>query len=189
VNHHPLVRLLHRFTPASTAQWAVTACVLGLVAALYLRSLAVAYAGCREHLPLRRTAIAATALAALSWPASLLLMRVIQSPPVLRPTRRPLLRRLWVAAALVASALGVCAIFNWHTALGAGFLVALGLCSALGAAVLASLAIMAAIAEYVDTIQGVVAWGVIALGMLVFVMWNERRVMTPARRTQAPGGM
>ena len=146
------------------------------------------YRGARERLPLRWIAVAATALAGLSWPASLLLVRVIQPPTALRRPRRPLGRRFWMATAGVASAAGVCAILDWHAALGVAFMLALALCGALITAILASLTIVVAIGKYMDTIPGVVAWGIIALGMLAFVIWNERRaVTTPTRWPQAPG--
>jgi len=188
VNHHFLLGSLHGFTPANTAQWFVAACILGFVAGLYLRSLAWVYRGARERLPLRWTAVAATALAGLSWPASLLLVRIIQPPTALRRPRRPLGRRFWMATAVLASAAGACAILDWRGALGLAFMLALALCGALIATILASLAIVVAIGNYMGAIPGVIAWGIIALGMLVFVIWNERRVMTtPARGPRAPG--
>jgi len=185
MNDHSLVRLLHRFTPATSAQWVIAGCVLGLLAGLYLWSLAWAYSMSRRSLPRRRAAIAATALAGLSWPVSLLLIRVVQSPPSSRPLRTPLGRRLWLAAPFVASVVAVGAILDWRAALGVTAMAALALCTVCStvcsAAILASLAIVVAIANHMDTVPGVIAWGVAVLGMLALVARMERRQPTRIR--------
>lgn len=182
MNRHSLVGLLQRFTPATTAQWAIAACVLGLVAALYVRSLAWVYSKSRERMRCPGAALAAVALAAMSWPCSLLLMRVIhpcKSAP--RPRRKPG-RRFWLRAGPVACAVVVCAILGPEAALGVAFLAALAVTAAIAAAIATSIAVVVVIVYNTDTILGVVLWAIVVLGMLAFVIWNERRVMTPPRR-------
>ena len=66
-------------------------------------------------------------------------------------------------------------------------MLAHALCGALIAAILASSAIVVAVGNHMGTIPGLVGWGIIALGMLTFAIWNERRVMTtPARWPSGP---